>query len=87
MASGSLSHYVTLGRAHDAFLASEQPGAQTSPAEREAIMGALIAAALPCGMPARELRPIAWIERRLATYRAAFGLDVPTRAQPERIAA
>lgn len=85
MASGSLSHYVTLGRAHDAFVASE--GRPTSPAEREAIMGALIAAALPCGLPPRTTTPIAWIERRLATYRAAFGLDAPARAHSERIAA
>ena len=43
----------------------------------------LIAAALLCGLPPRTVTPIAWIERRLATYHAAFGLD----AQPERIAA
>lgn len=86
-ASGSLSHYVTLGRAYDALMASEQSGAHASPAEREALMGALIAAALPCGLPPRTVTPIAWIERRLATYRAAFGLDAPGRTQPERIAA
>ena len=80
--NGSLAHYAALGRAYDAFLASEQR--ETSPAEREAIMGALIAAALPCGLPPRTTTPIAWIERRLATYRAAFGLD---DAQAERIAA
>ena len=85
MTAGSLSDYAALGRAYDAFAASEQR--PTSPAEREALMGALNAAALPCGMPARELRPVAWIERRLATYRAAFGLDAPGRTQPERIAA
>jgi hypothetical protein len=85
MASGSQADHIALGYAHDTFVASE--GRPTSPAEREAIMGALIAAALPCGPPPRTTTPIAWIERRLATYRAAFGLDVPTRAQPERIAA
>ena len=82
MAAGSQADHVALGRAHDAFLASE--GRPTSPAEREALMGALIAAALPCGLPADTMTPIAWIERRLATYRAAFGLDA---TRQERIAA
>lgn len=82
MGSGSQADHIALGQSYDAFLASE--GRPTSPAEREAIMGALIAAALPCGLPPRTTTPIAWIERRLATYRAAFGLD---DAQPERIAA
>ena len=85
MAAGSQRDHIALGYAHDAFLASE--GRPTSPAEREAVMGALIAAALPCGLPPRTVTPIAWIERRLATYRAAFGLDAPARAHSERIAA
>lgn len=85
MTAGSLSDYAALGYAYDAFAASEQR--PTSPAEREALMGALIAAALLCGLPPRTVTPIARIERRLATYRVAFGLDAPGRTQPERIAA
>lgn len=84
--AGSHPDYVHFGYAYEAWLAADASDT-ISRAERDERYLTLMGWAAICGLPPRTVTPIAWIERRLATYRAAFGLDAPGRTQPERIAA
>lgn len=80
-APGSLAAHTALGLSYDAFLAAD--AGPTSAAEKADALNAMIAHGLNCGLAKNDTTPIAWIERRLSTFRAAAGLDT----RNERIAA